>query len=57
MFAKYQPVAFPLDATPKKIFATHDAVGIVTEDNKIYFLNDRNFVSDCDFQNKEVLLS
>lgn len=41
MFDKYQPTPFPVDVKPKKIFATDSSVGVIAEDNKIYFLNDK----------------
>jgi len=39
MFVKYQPTPFPLNIKAKKIFASDSSVGIVGEDNKLYFLN------------------
>jgi hypothetical protein len=39
MYVKYQPTPFPLSIKAKKIFATDSSVGIVGEDNKLYFLN------------------
>lgn len=39
MFDKYQPTPFPVDVKAKKIFATGSSVGVITEDNKVYYLN------------------
>lgn len=48
MFDKFQPTPFPLDVKAKKIFATDSSVGVISEDNKLYFLNDKIIEdSDC----------
>ena len=41
MYSKYQPAPFPHDVQVKKIFATDSSVGVVSSDNKLYFLNDQ----------------
>ena len=41
MYAKYQPTPFPGDYQAKSIWATDSSVGIVTKDNKLFYLNDR----------------
>ena len=41
MYDKYQPTAFPGNFQAKSIWATESSVGIVTKDNKLYFVNDR----------------
>lgn len=41
MFDKFQPTPFPVDVKAKKIFATESSVGVITEEGKLYFLNDK----------------
>ncbi len=48
MNVKFQPTPFPLNEKASKIFATESSVGILTEDNKLYFLNEK-LVDDSDF--------
>lgn len=43
------PTPFPSKVQAKSIWATTDSVGIIGEDNKIYFLNDP-IVDDYDKQ-------
>lgn len=40
MHSKFLPTRFPTQVGAKSIWATFDSVGIIGEDNKIYFLND-----------------
>lgn len=47
MHSKFRPTHFPVKAAVKKIFATYDSVGVVTEDNRILFVNDQ-FIDDAD---------
>lgn len=47
MFVKYQPTPFPLNVRAKKIFASESSVGIVGEDNKLYYLNEK-LIDDSD---------
>jgi hypothetical protein len=37
----FQPTPFPLDQGVKKMFATESSVGVIAEDNKFYFLNEK----------------
>jgi hypothetical protein len=55
MHSKYMPTPFPSKVQAKSIWATTDSVGIIGEDNKIYFLNDP-IVDDYDKQG-EVMVS
>lgn len=41
MFDKYQPTPFPGNYTAKSIWATTSSVGIITPDNKLFYVNDR----------------
>lgn len=41
MFYAWNPRPFPIDVQPKRIFATEDCVGVVAEDGKIYFVNEK----------------
>ena len=41
MYDKYQPTPFPHNVNAKSIFATECSVGVVSSDNKLFFLNDR----------------
>lgn len=50
MYDKYQPTPFPIEVNAKKIFATESSVGVITNDNKIYYLNDR-FIEDSELVN------
>lgn len=50
MYDKYQPTPFPIDVNAKRIFATDSSVGVITQDNKIYYLNDR-FIEDSELVN------
>jgi len=52
MFVKYQPTPFPLNKKAKKIFATESSVGVVAEDGKIYYLNEK-LIDDSDFVCKD----
>jgi hypothetical protein len=58
MYYKYQPARFPIDVQAKKIFATQSSVGVVSTDNKIYFLNDRIIDdSECLNQSERLYVS
>ena len=48
MNVKFQPTPFPLNVKAKKIFATHSSVGVISEEGKLYFLNEK-LVDDSDF--------
>lgn len=48
MAAKFQPTPFPVKEKADKIFASQSSVGIVTKDNKLYFLNEK-LIDDSDF--------
>jgi hypothetical protein len=37
----FQPTPFPLDQGVKKMFATKSSVGVIGEDGKFYFLNEK----------------
>lgn len=50
MYDKYQPTPFPIEVNAKKIFATESSVGVITNDNKIYYLNDK-FIEDSELVN------
>jgi hypothetical protein len=52
MYDKYQPTPFPIEVNAKKIFATESSVGVITNDNKIYYLNDR-FIEDSELVNEK----
>jgi hypothetical protein len=41
MYDQYQPTPFPHNVRPKSIFATETSVGVVDQDNKLYFVNER----------------
>ena len=41
MHDKFQPTPFPGNFQAKSIWATDSSVGIVTNQNKLYYLNDR----------------
>lgn len=51
MDVKYKPGKFPADVNVRKMFATYDSVGVVTEEGKIIFLNDQ-FIEDSDANQK-----
>jgi hypothetical protein len=40
-FRKYQPTLFPIQEGVKKMFATSSSAGVITNDNKIYYLNEQ----------------
>ena len=46
-YSKYQPTPFPMNVPMKKMFATDSSVGIITTENKIYYLNDQ-FIDDSE---------
>jgi hypothetical protein len=48
MNVKFQATPFPSNLKAKQIFATESSVGILAEDNKLYFLNEK-LVDDSDF--------
>lgn len=48
MFSKFQPTPFPLDIKAKKIFAAESSVGVISEDNKVYYINEK-IIDDSDF--------
>ena len=41
MFYAWNPRPFPIEVQPKHIFATEDSVGVVAEDGKIWYVNER----------------
>ncbi|MCB0369136.1 MAG: hypothetical protein KDD45_06690 [Bdellovibrionales bacterium] len=45
MYDKYQPTPFPLEVPVKSIFATESSVGVVSVENKIFYVNDK-FIDD-----------
>lgn len=47
MHSKFRPEKFPVGYRAKSIFATYDSVGIIGEDQKVYYLNDQ-FIDDSD---------
>lgn len=47
----WQPTPFPIDVQAKRIFATDSSVGVVTEDGKVYFLNER-IIDDSEYVSK-----
>lgn len=47
MNVKFQPTAFPLDVKGK-IFATESSVGVIGQDGKVYYLNEK-LIDDSDF--------
>jgi len=48
MNVKFQPTLFPIEVNARKIFATESSVGVVTTDNKLYYLNEQ-LVDDSEF--------
>ncbi|CAM5999462.1 unnamed protein product [Sphagnum balticum] len=47
-YLKYQPTPFPLNVKARKIFASESTVGVISEDNHVYFLNEK-IIDDSDF--------
>jgi alpha-tubulin suppressor-like RCC1 family protein len=47
-FDKWQPTPFPLQVPTKKIFASESSVGVITTDNKLYYLNEK-LIDDSDY--------
>ena len=41
MFYAWNPRPFPVEVQPKRIFAAEDSVGVVAEDGKIWFVNEK----------------
>ena len=40
MHSKFLPARFPTSVEAKSIWATRNCVGIIGQDNKVYFVND-----------------
>jgi len=41
MFYAWQPTPFPIEVQAKSIFATDSSVGVVADNGKVYYLNER----------------
>ena len=54
MHTKSRPERFPTNVKAKSIFATYDSVGIIAEDDKIYFINDQ-FIDDSNVEGNYIV--
>ena len=50
--SKWQPTPFPLQVKARKIFASESSVGVISTDNKVYYLNEK-LIDDSDFVCKQ----
>lgn len=54
MDLKFRPARFPVIEPAQKIFATYDSVGIIAENGKVYYLNDK-FIDDSDVEETHIV--
>ena len=52
MFYAWNPRPFPVEVQPKRIFAAEDSVGVVAEDGKIWFVNEK-LIEDSECVNQK----
>ena len=48
----WTPTPFPIDVSPKRIFAGADCVGVLAEDGKLYYLNEK-IIDDSELVNQK----